>query len=85
MEHVLSALTNAKEEIFIAGWWLCPELYLKRPAIPENLEKRLDKVLLRKSRQGVRIYILLYKERDLLTNLSSERVRSVLVNLILSV
>lgn len=31
MEHVMYALNEAKEEIFIADWWLCPELYLKRP------------------------------------------------------
>lgn len=31
MEHVMHGLNNAKEEIFIADWWLCPELFLKRP------------------------------------------------------
>ena len=31
MEHVMHALNEAREEIYIADWWLCPELYLKRP------------------------------------------------------
>lgn len=24
-------LEIAREEIFIADWWLCPEIYMKRP------------------------------------------------------
>jgi phospholipase D1/2 len=47
MEDVLLALSVAKEEIFITDWWLCPEIFLKRPS--EDLQYRLDKILLKKS------------------------------------
>ena len=54
-------LENAKETIFIADWWLTPELYLRRP--PEaHPEFRLDRLLLRKAQQGVDIYVMVYKE-----------------------
>jgi phospholipase D1/2 len=56
MEHVMMTINNAKEEIFISDWWLCPEIYLRRPA--NDLQFRLDKILLKKSKEGVKIYIL---------------------------
>ncbi|GAA5939858.1 hypothetical protein JCM3775_007130 [Rhodotorula graminis] len=54
-------IENAKETIFIADWWLTPELFLRRP--PEaHPEFRLDRLLLRKAEQGVDIYVMVYKE-----------------------
>ncbi|GIY14866.1 phospholipase D1 [Caerostris extrusa] len=32
-EAVAEVLDKAKEEIFIADWWLTPEIYLKRPTV----------------------------------------------------
>lgn len=48
MCHVADALDGAKEEIFIADWWLTPEIYMKRPALSGDYW-RLDKILKRKS------------------------------------
>lgn len=76
MEHIMHALNSAQEEIFIADWWLCPELYLKRPTDDSNY--RLDKILLKKAKQGVKVYILLYKEITLIINLMSLRTRQIL-------
>ena len=42
-------------------WWLTPELYLRRPPA-YHPEWRLDRVLKRKAEQGVRIYVIVYKE-----------------------
>ena len=67
MEHVMWALNEAKEEIYIADWWLCPELFLKRPT--SDLQYRLDKILLKKANEGVKIYVLLFKEVDFLIGL----------------
>lgn len=37
-------LLTAKFEVYIRGWWICPELYLKRPS--QNYpQSRLDKVI----------------------------------------
>ena len=59
MEHVMHALNSAREEIYITDWWMCPELYLKRPT--DDLQYRLDKILLKKAKEGVKVYVLLFK------------------------
>jgi phospholipase D1/2 len=45
----------------VKDWWLTPELYLRRPPA-YHPEWRLDRVLQRKAQQGVRIYVVVYKE-----------------------
>lgn len=55
------ALERAKETIYIADWWLSPELFLRRPPY-FNQEWRLDQVLKRRAEAGVKIYIVVYKE-----------------------
>ncbi|XP_064594574.1 phospholipase D1-like [Liolophura sinensis] len=67
---VADALEMAKEEIFITDWWLSPEIYLKRP-VTEGDKWRLDMVLKRKADQGVKVFILLYKEVELALGLNS--------------
>lgn len=54
-------LENAKETIWILDWWLTPELYLRRPPT-EHEDYRLDRLLLRKAKEGVKVYIIVYKE-----------------------
>lgn len=46
---------------FAKDWWLSPELYLRRPPA-YHPEWRLDRVLQRKAQQGVKIYVVVYKE-----------------------
>lgn len=54
------ALENARDTIFILDWWLSPEVYLRRP--PEGNQKwRLDRVLKRKAQQGVKIFVVIYR------------------------
>lgn len=48
MNAVADALEGAKEEIFIADWWLSPEIYMKRPLVHGDYW-RLDKILQRKA------------------------------------
>jgi phospholipase D1/2 len=55
------ALENAKETIYIEDWWLSPELFLRRPPF-YNHDFRLDALLKRKAVEGVKIYIIVYKE-----------------------
>jgi phospholipase D1/2 len=58
---VAEALERAKETIYIADWWLSPELFLKRPPF-YNQKHRLDQVLKRRAQAGVKIYVSVYKE-----------------------
>ena len=55
------ALERAKETIYIADWWLSPELFLRRPPM-ENQEWRLDQVLKRRAEAEVKIFVVVYKE-----------------------
>ena len=45
----------------LQDWWLTPELYLRRPPAYHE-EWRLDRILKRKAEQGVKIYVVVYKE-----------------------
>ena len=48
-EAVANAMEAAREEIFVADWWLSPELQMKRGPGVDALYWRLDKILLRKA------------------------------------
>ncbi|KAF9454771.1 phospholipase D [Macrolepiota fuliginosa MF-IS2] len=53
------AILLAREVIYIHDWWLSPELLMRRP----NKERyRLDYLLERKAKEGVKIYVILYQE-----------------------
>ncbi|XP_058517090.1 phospholipase D1 isoform X3 [Ochotona princeps] len=79
-EDVANAMEEAKEEIFITDWWLSPEIFLKRPVVEGN-RWRLDCVLKRKAQQGVRIFIMLYKEVELALGINSEYSKRTLMRL----
>ncbi|XP_017294500.1 phospholipase D1 isoform X2 [Kryptolebias marmoratus] len=80
MEDVADALEEAKEEIFITDWWLSPEIFLKRPVVEGN-RWRLDCILKRKAKQGVRIFVMLYKEVELALGINSGYSKRTLLNL----
>ncbi|KAM0954475.1 putative phospholipase D [Dioscorea sansibarensis] len=69
-DAIAASIEEAKSEIFITDWWLCPELYLRRP-FHLHASSRLDTLLEAKARQGVQIYILLYKEVALALKINS--------------
>ncbi|KAK2503908.1 hypothetical protein MC885_014040 [Smutsia gigantea] len=79
-EDVADAMEDAKEEIFITDWWLSPEIFLKRPVVEGN-RWRLDCILKRKALQGVRIFIMLYKEVELALGINSEYSKRTLMHL----
>ncbi|XP_044022243.1 phospholipase D1a [Siniperca chuatsi] len=80
MEDVADALEEAKEEIFITDWWLSPEIFLKRPVVEGN-RWRLDCTLKRKAQQGVRIFVMLYKEVELALGINSGYSKRTLLHL----
>jgi hypothetical protein len=56
-------------------WWLSPELYLRRPPA-RYPEWRIDRVLKRKAEQGVKVYVLIYKEVTQGMNMSSRHTKN---------
>ncbi|XP_071792238.1 phospholipase D1-like isoform X2 [Asterias amurensis] len=79
-EALADALEEAEQEIFITDWWLNAEIYLKRPAM-EGPWWRLDHILKRKAAEGVKIFVLLYKELEVALDLGSKHTKHVLTNL----
>lgn len=79
-EDVANAMEEAKEEIFITDWWLSPEIFLKRPVVEGN-RWRLDCILKRKAQQGVKIFVMLYKEVELALGINSEYSKKTLMRL----
>ncbi|KAI4479700.1 hypothetical protein M0804_010750 [Polistes exclamans] len=70
MSAVADALENAREEIFIADWWLSPEIFMKRPATNGDYW-RLDIILQRKAIEGVKVFIMIYKEVEVALGINS--------------
>lgn len=77
MSAVADGMEAAKEEIFITDWMLSPELYLKRPFLEGN-KWRLDQILKRKAEQGVKIFVLVYKELEVALGINSVHTKKVL-------
>ncbi|EUC55943.1 phospholipase D, partial [Rhizoctonia solani AG-3 Rhs1AP] len=73
-------LDSAQECIFILDWWLSPELYLRRPPA-DNYEWRLDRLLQRKAQQGVKVYVVVYKEVTQTMSMSSKHTKNALSEL----
>ncbi|KAF2089500.1 putative phospholipase PldA [Saccharata proteae CBS 121410] len=74
------ALERAKETIYLADWWLSPELFLRRPPY-FNQEWRLDQVLKRRAEAGVKIYVIVYKEVEAAISCNSAHTKHALMNL----
>ncbi|KIJ54658.1 hypothetical protein M422DRAFT_240742 [Sphaerobolus stellatus SS14] len=77
------AILLAKETIYIHDWWLSPELQLRRPNKPQY---RLDHLLERKAREGVKIFVIVYNEVSSRTtpidsNYTKQRLRSLHENI----
>ena len=67
-ESLAHSIEMAREEVFICGWWVSPEFHLIRPCEGKNLDYRLDNLLARVAKKGVKIYIIVYFESSFLTN-----------------
>ncbi|CAF4844628.1 unnamed protein product [Rotaria sp. Silwood1] len=63
MEAVAKAILAAREEIFIAGWFLSPEVMLIRPC--DDGSMRLVNLLNKRAEEGIRVYVLLFKDPPL--------------------
>ena len=71
MWNVSRAIEMASDVIYIHDWWLSPELYLRRP--PAISQKwRLDRLLQRKAQQGVKIFVIMYRNINTAIPIDSE-------------
>ncbi|KAF1972605.1 phospholipase D, partial [Bimuria novae-zelandiae CBS 107.79] len=71
MWNVSRAISMAKDVIYIHDWWLSPELYMRRP--PAISQKwRLDRLLQRKAQEGVKIFVIMYRNINTAVPIDSE-------------
>ncbi|KAJ5889022.1 Phospholipase D/Transphosphatidylase [Penicillium taxi] len=77
---VSEALEKATETIYLADWWISPELFLRRPPV-QHQEWRLDHILKRRAEAGVKIYIIVYKEVNQALTCNSAHTKHALQNL----
>ena len=71
MWNVSRALDMARDVIYIHDWWLSPQLYMRRPAAISQ-RWRLDRILARKAAEGVKIYVIMYRNINTAIPIDSE-------------
>lgn len=77
MSAVADAIEASTKEILITDWQMNPYIFMKRPDNGvDSLKWRLDKMLIRKANEGVRVYILLYWETQLALDIGSQHTQS---------
>ncbi|OAA72651.1 phospholipase D1 [Akanthomyces lecanii RCEF 1005] len=80
MWNVSRAINMAKDVIYIHDWWLSPELYMRRPAAISQ-KWRLDRLLQKKAREGVKIFVIIYRNVEAAIPIDSEYTKFSLLNL----
>ncbi|KAI9658246.1 MAG: Phospholipase D1 [Bathelium mastoideum] len=80
MWNVSRAISMARDVVYIHDWWLSPELYMRRPAAISQ-KWRLDRLLQRKAQEGVKIYIIVYRNINSAIPIDSEYTKFSLLDL----
>ncbi|KAK4142077.1 uncharacterized protein C8A04DRAFT_30335 [Dichotomopilus funicola] len=80
MWNVSRAISMAKDVIYIHDWWLSPELYMRRPAAISQ-KWRLDRLLQRKAAEGVKVFVIVYRNVEAAIPIDSEYTKFSLLNL----
>lgn len=80
MWNVSRAISMAKDVIYIHDWWLSPELYMRRPAAISQ-KWRLDRLLQRKAREGVKVFVIMYRNINSAVPIDSEYTKFSLLDL----
>lgn len=80
MWNVSRAISMAKDVVYIHDWWLSPELYMRRPAAISQ-KWRLDRLLQRKAREGVKVFVIVYRNINSAIPIDSEYTKFSLLDL----
>lgn len=80
MWNVSRAINMAKDVIYIHDWWLSPQLYMRRPAAISQ-KWRLDRLLQRKAREGVKVFIIIYRNVEAAIPIDSEFTKFAMLDL----
>ncbi|KAK8088668.1 Phospholipase [Apiospora hydei] len=80
MWNLSRAISMAQDVIYIHDWWLSPELYMRRPAAISH-KWRLDRLLQKKAQEGVKIFVIVYRNVEQAIPIDSEYTKSSLLHL----
>jgi phospholipase D1/2 len=80
MWNVSRAISMARDVIYIHDWWLSPELYMRRPAAISQ-KWRLDRLLQRKAQEGVKVFVIVYRNINTAIPIDSEYTKFSLLDL----
>ncbi|KAI9699725.1 MAG: Phospholipase D1 [Candelina mexicana] len=80
MWNVSRAISMAKDVIYIHDWWLSPEIYMRRPAAISQ-KWRLDRLLQRKAQEGVKVFVIMYRNIESAIPIDSEYTKFSLLDL----
>ncbi|KAH0556541.1 hypothetical protein GP486_005592 [Trichoglossum hirsutum] len=80
MWNVSRAISMARDVIYIHDWWLSPELYMRRPAAISH-KWRLDRLLQKKASEGVKIFVIMYRNINSAVPIDSEYTKFSLLDL----
>ena len=80
MWNVSRAISMARDVVYIHDWWLSPELYMRRPAAISQ-KWRLDRLLQKKAQEGVKIYVIVYRNINSAIPIDSEYTKFSLLDL----
>jgi phospholipase D1/2 len=80
MWNVSRAINMAKDVIYIHDWWLSPQLYMRRPAAISQ-KWRLDRLLRKKATEGVKIFIIIYRNVEAAVPIDSEYTKFAMLDL----
>ncbi|KAH0536430.1 hypothetical protein FGG08_006699 [Glutinoglossum americanum] len=80
MWNVSRAISMARDVVYIHDWWLSPELYLRRPAAISS-KWRLDRLLQRKASEGVKVFVIMYRNINSAVPIDSEYTKFSLLDL----
>lgn len=80
MWNVSRAISMAQDVIYIHDWWLSPELYMRRPSAISH-KWRLDRLLKKKAEEGVKIFVIMYRNVNAAIPIDSEYTKFSLLDL----
>ncbi|KAI9833603.1 MAG: hypothetical protein M1819_003556 [Sarea resinae] len=80
MWNVSRAISMARDVIYIHDWWLSPELYMRRPAAISQ-KWRIDRLLQRKAQEGVKVFVIMYRNINSAIPIDSEYTKFSLLDL----
>ncbi|GAB7345798.1 hypothetical protein MBLNU457_4060t1 [Dothideomycetes sp. NU457] len=80
MWQVSRAIKHARSFIYIHDWWLSPELYMRRPAAISQ-DWRLDRLLKEKAEEGVKIFVIVYRNIESAIPIDSDHTKAHLLDL----